>query len=256
VVTIGLVALAGAVAVAGCSGGADTPAAQPSISATSEADSVTEPVTSPETSPDPPETALAGTPAPPAVVPDSGVPGLDSTDRFCRAWSEFAGSFQALALASSQATDAHTAARAEVAASVVIIDAVDALGEELPAELESERNALTVGLVGPMARRARTAFEELQSTGADSDQVRTLGAAWLTALTTTGLDEPNISVTVDADLDDLLDLAAATFAETVPPIANDPSLITDAATPSTFEYLSANCPDQGVLAGNDVVAQP
>lgn len=29
------------------------------------------------------------------VVPETGVPGIDSADAFCRAWSEFAGSFLA-----------------------------------------------------------------------------------------------------------------------------------------------------------------
>jgi len=50
-------------------------------------------------------------------VPDVGVPGIDSADPFCRAWSEFAGSFQALAFASIADTDPVAAARLEVVAS-------------------------------------------------------------------------------------------------------------------------------------------
>ena len=42
----------------------------------------------------------------------------------------------------------------------------------------------------------------------------------------------------------------------VPPIAHDPSLITDASTPLTFAYLGADCPDQGTLGRNDIVDQP
>jgi hypothetical protein len=42
----------------------------------------------------------------------------------------------------------------------------------------------------------------------------------------------------------------------VPTIAQDPRLISDAATPLTFEYLATNCPDQGTLGGNDIIDQP
>jgi hypothetical protein len=36
-------------------------------------------------------------------------------------------------------------------------------------------------------------------------------------------------------------------------IADDPSLITRAGAPGTFGYLGEQCPDQGVLAGNDAI---
>ncbi len=255
---LGLAALVGVMAGAGCSSGDDASTAPQPTSAAAASSVAPTPSTSDldESSTVPADTRPPESPVPPpAVIPDTGVPGLDSADGFCRAWSEFAGSFQALALASARA-ERITAARAEVAASSVIIEAVEALDAELPAELESEREALTVGLVGPMARRAQTALDGLQSAGADSGQVGAIGDAWLAALTQTGLDDPNIAVAVDADVDDLLDVAAASFASTAPPIANDPSLITDAATPLTFAFLSANCPDQGILGGNDIVDQP
>ena len=190
------------------------------------------------------------------VIADSGVPGLHSDDEFCRAWSEFAGSFQALALASSSATDPIGAAGAEVAAAAVVVAAVDQLRAELPSELEPERDEFTVELLGPMARRAGRAVEALEDAGLDDDQIDQIRAAWLVALGETGLDDPDISVAVAAPIALALDAAAAAFSASVPPIAQDPTLVTDASTPLTFAYLDRNCPDQGTLGGNDVVDQP
>ncbi len=190
-----------------------------------------------------------------AVIPDSGVPGLDSEDGFCRAWSEFAGSFQALALASS-ASDPIGAARAEVAAAPVVVAAVGQLGVRLPRELEPEREALTVELTGPMARRAARAVDAMDAAGLDADQIDEVGAAWLVALAEAGLDDPNIDVAVASSSVEGFEAAVAAFTAAVPPIAQDPSLITDASTPLTFAYLGANCPDQGTLGGNDIVDQP
>lgn len=191
----------------------------------------------------------------PTVV-DVGVPGIDSDDAFCRSWSRFAGSFQALALASALASDPMSAARAEVAASAAIRAALDGLAEGLPPELESEREAFTVELLGPMGRRADRANADLVTAGLDDAQIEELGTAWLAALTEAGLDDPNISVDVPPALAGPLDDAAERFAAALPAITGDPGLITDASTPSTLAYLSANCPDQGTLAGNDVVDQP
>ena len=56
-----------------------------------------------ETAPSTTEFDLSAQPSTPAIepVPETGVPGIDSGDVFCRAWSEFAGSFQALGLVSA-----------------------------------------------------------------------------------------------------------------------------------------------------------
>ena len=70
----------------------------------------------------------------PPTVPETGVPGIDSDDEFCRSWSEFAGSFQALAGAWAIG-DPTEAARSEVAAADVVLGAATALDAELPTEL-------------------------------------------------------------------------------------------------------------------------
>jgi hypothetical protein len=192
------------------------------------------------------------TPGTIAIVSDTGVPGIDSDDVFCRSWSEFAGSFQALALASAVGDPAN-AFRLEVFASTAVIQAVERLGANLPVALESERSALLEGYAGPLARRAANARQALQNAGvANPDD---LGDAWLVQLADSGVDEPELSVQLPATIDaDAFAAAVAIFAKAVPPIAEDPSLITDAIISRTESYLVANCPDGGVLSGNDVVS--
>lgn len=188
-----------------------------------------------------------------ATVPDTGVPGLSSSDRFCQAWSEFAGSFQAVAVASSFASDPATAQRAEVAAAPVIVAATTAIGDELPAELVGERETLVEGLLGPLRRRAERTIVALGEAGVTEEQLAELSTAWLQALAVTGTDDPDIDVSVSDELSVLLDDVAARLAAEAPPISEDPSLITDVVVPQTEMYLVENCPDRGTLAGNDVI---
>ncbi len=187
------------------------------------------------------------------TVPETGVPGIASGDDFCRAWSEFAGTFQALALASNLAADPAAARRAEVAAAPAVVAAVGDMDTALPAVLEPERDVLLADLVGPFGRRAERALDELVQAGMSADQTDALGDLWLATLAERGLDDPDITVDAPADVDPLLTAAVAVFSAEVPPISQDPSLVTAAQAPSTEQYLSDNCPDQGTLAGNDVV---
>jgi hypothetical protein len=62
-----------------------------------------------------------------------------------------------------------------------------------------------------------------------------------------------LDVDVPSELDGAVQAATASFAAAVPPIAADPSLVTDAAAPATLAYLAERCPDQGILAGNDAI---
>ena len=187
---------------------------------------------------------------------DTGVPGLDSDDAFCRSWSEFAGTFQAVALSASLATDPRDAARAEVAASPTVVAAVAGLDDNLPDELATERQALTVGLVGPLARRAGVAVDALATAGLTTAEIAAIGDVWLAALTATGLEEPIDDLALDPGVVDRFDEAVSALAAARPSIVEDPALITDAQTPLTSAYLADHCPDQGLLAGNDVVDQP
>lgn len=188
-----------------------------------------------------------------ATVPEDGVPGIDSEDPFCRAWGEFAGSFQALTLASSLGTDAVGAARLEVVASPAVASAAQALADSFPDPIAFERDTFVDGVIGPFARRSARAEDELRAAGLSSTDLEQLGDAWLTTLADTGVDDPQIAVAVPAQWAGAVDAATVVFVADVPAIAADPSLVTSAATPATFDYIAGTCPDQGVLGGNDAI---
>jgi hypothetical protein len=186
------------------------------------------------------------------TIPDTGVPGIDSTDVFCRSWSEFGGTFQGLAISWGQG-DPPDAALNEVAASSAVLVAVDELDASLPAELETERADL-MALVEPLARRAEAARDELLDAGVSPEGVLALGDAWIATLVEVGIDDPAIVVTLPAGVDAAqVEAAATAFADGRQSLVEDPSMITDVATPQTEQYLVANCPDQGTLLGNDDV---
>lgn len=210
--------------------------------------------TEPDETDPPPSTEAASTTI--GTVPDEGVPGIDSTDAFCRSWSEFAGSFQALAVATSFGGDSAAPPRLEAAASSAVAASVAGLDANLPPELESEREALVTELVGPMLRRAERAMTELERAGVADEGIELLGAAWLATLAAAGLDNPDIVFILPPEVDEAaFDDAAQSLSAALPPIDQDPSLITDAQIPLTEQYLVANCPDQGTLGGNDVIDQ-
>jgi hypothetical protein len=204
----------------------------------------------------PARTTSPSTSVSPALVttaPGSDVPGLDSDDDFCRGWSRFAASFQALALASVSSTDPVDAIRLEVIASGALLAAVASLDSAYPDALVAERSEFVEGLLGPLTRRAERARDELSAAGLSEADVDELGTEWLDALATAGTDDPDLTVAVRNELRPAVDAATAELAADVPLIVDDPSLVTDAAAPDTLAYISANCPDQGTLGGNDVI---
>jgi hypothetical protein len=195
---------------------------------------------------------LASEPSTPPIepIPETGVPGIDSSDAFCRAWSEFAGSFQALALVSAIG-DPAAAYRLEVIAASTVTEGVAVMEANLPTELESERGALIAELAGPFFGRAVSAEAGLLDAGLEPSALR---AVWLEALTEAGVDDPELDVVLPASIDSAaLTAAVAAFADTQPAIVEDPALITDAMIPLTEAYLAESCPDGGILSGNDVI---
>lgn len=188
-----------------------------------------------------------------ATVPETGVPGVDSGDEFCRAWSEFAGSFQALASATAAGRPSTELYRLDIGAAVVIASAVDTMDAALPPELEAERTAVIEQYVGPLGRRAVRVLDVAADT-MDDDALETAGSAWLAALIARGVTDPDIEIDVPADVDTDLDAAAEQVAGAVPTLFEDPSLVTDVVIPRTVDYLTTRCPDQGVLGGLDIVS--
>ncbi len=195
------------------------------------------------------ETVVESLPA----VAETGVPGIESDDGFCRGWSTYAGSVQAISLAwALQAPD--DAARLEVAATAALRGAVTQMSDELPDEIESNRQALTVDVPGPFLSRADRARELLAEAGLDDGQIDVLGVAWVAAITEQGLDTDSLTVDVPADSIEALDTASQAFIAELPSVLEDPTLdTTEFDIGPSLEYITANCPDQGTLAGNDEV---
>jgi hypothetical protein len=237
------------VAMLGCSG-SDGISVLPEAAASIPARGVesTSPETVPATIEPPPGTAGV-----PATVPDEPIPGLDSDDPFCRAWSEFAGSFQALALASGVGTDPENAIRLEVAASGAVVRAVADLDASMPTEVAGERDMFIDALLGPFADRARVARESLIAAGLTDEEVDLLADLWLATLSQQRSQDPDLVVVVPPEDQRAFDDAVASFSAGVVPIIDDPSLVTDADAPQTLAYIAGTCPDQGILAGNDTI---
>jgi hypothetical protein len=187
-----------------------------------------------------------------ASVPEVGVPGLDSDDAVCRSWSRFGGSFQVLAVAASfGAGDPERVAALEVIAAPTVTGAYDDLVDNWPDELAGEAELVADDFLGPFARRADRALAALEAAGADAPAQDTIMAAWETALAGRDPADPEIVVALPADLEVIVDAAAAEFASQVVPIPSDPSLVTDVEVPLTEQYFVDNCPDRGTLGGVD-----
>lgn len=265
------VVLAVALAVAfGCSGSDDladptvvtstTAIADPTTS-TTEAPSATSGVvvtqppdadgtSGPATTDDPP---ASSTPAVSIVdVPETGVPGLDSDDRFCAAWSRFGGSWQVLLVGSTFLEDPQRVAAWEIAAATVVGDAYDGLVASFPEELADEADLVADGYFGVLDRRAADARQALADAGATADDVARLQEAWVEALATRDPSTPDLAFEIPAGLEPLVAEAAADLRERRVEIHVDPSMIVDVATPRTDSYLETTCPDQGTLSGQEI----
>jgi hypothetical protein len=187
-----------------------------------------------------------------ASVPEEGVPGLDSDEVVCRAWSRFGGSFQVLAVAASfGAGDPSAVAALEVIASPTVTTAYDDLVTNWPEELVEEAEVVADDYLGPFARRSDRALAALDAAGADASTKEAIVAAWETALAERDPNEAEIVVALPGDVQAVVDTAAAELAEQVVPIPSDPSLVTDVDVPLTEQYLIDNCPDRGTLGGVD-----
>lgn len=193
---------------------------------------------------------------PPVTVVDIdevGVPGLDSDDVFCSAWSRFAGSFQVVAVTAAFGSGPpDQLASLEVAAAPTVTAAYEQLVENWPGELASEADLVADEFLGPFARRLDAARSALSDVGADDDVIVTIEQAWLAGLTQRDPTTPEFVVDLPDDVWALIDEAANSFARQRVPFGQDPSLVTDVQTPLTSEYLAVSCPDQGTLSGQEV----
>jgi hypothetical protein len=187
----------------------------------------------------------------PATVPETGVPGLDSDDAFCAAWSRFAGTWQVLLVGATFLDDPGRVAQWEVVASSVVLEAYDDLLEHLPAGLEPERQLLVDGYFGVLARRAEAAADALAAADPDGDAAQSLGEQWLDALAGRDPSTPDLDVDLPDELEPVVEDAAGRLQAARVPIGIDPSMNVTVETPLTDEFLTT-CPDQGTLAGGEV----
>jgi hypothetical protein len=204
------------------------------------------PDTTPSTAPatDPTTTIVETRP----TVPEEGVPGIDSDDAVCRAWSRFGGSFQVVAVAATFGSGDPVAL--EVVAAPTVTAAYEELLANWPAELDGERDVVADDYLGPFARRAERARQALRDAGADDALVATVEQAWLAALAARDPSVPDVVVDLPDEVWTVVDAAAADLGAQLVPIPDDPSLVTDAEVPLTQRFLEDNCPDQGTLSGD------
>lgn len=190
---------------------------------------------------------------PPIVnVPETGVPGLDSDDAFCAAWSRFGGSWQVLAVGSSFIDDPSIVAEWEVAAAPVIATAYADLLDTLPADLAGEAGDLADGYFGVLARRSAAAGEALAETGASAELVDTIADAWVAALAVRDPFSPQLALELDDEAAEVVTRAGGTFRAQRVEFHLDPSMVVAVETPLTDAYLEVACPDQGTLGGQEV----
>lgn len=206
--------------------------------------------TSPVTTPDP--TTVRETTAPIVEVPETGVPGLDSDDAFCAAWSRFGGSWQVLSVGSSFLGDPERVATWELAAAPVIDPAYAELIANFPDELASEADIVADGYFGALQRRSADALASLGAAGVTSAMAQRLGSEWLQALARRDPLDPDLAFEVPEDLGDVVDLAADDFRAKRVEFHLDPSMVIGVDTPLTDAFLETACPDQGTLTGQEV----
>lgn len=234
-----------------------TPGVAASPSATSAGGEVLDPGTAPSST----GPAVTSPPTLPPTLPpisvaeldEVGTPGLDSDDRFCAAWSRFAGSFQVVAVTAAFGSGPpDELAALEVAAAPTVVRSFAELFEHWPDQLADERDLVAERFLGPFARRLADADAALESVGADGATIDRISDAWLAGLARRDPSTPEFTVDLsDADWA-VIDAAADVFAAQRVGFGQDPSLVTDVATPLTDAYLQVSCPDQGTLSGQEI----
>jgi hypothetical protein len=150
--------------------------------------------------------------------------------------------------------EAAEVARLEVIASTLVGDAYDEVFAAWPAELEGEREVVADEYFGAFQRRSADAAQTLADAGASADDVAALAQVWSAALEAYDPLAPSITVAVPDELTQVVDAAAAAFAEQRVPLPADPSMVVTASTPLTDGFLATACPDEGWIVGQDVDA--
>jgi hypothetical protein len=190
--------------------------------------------------------------APLDAVSETGIPGLDSDDLFCAAWSRFAGTWQVLSVGSSFLGDPDRVAIWEVASSSVVAQAYADLIDNFPEPLAAEADRVADGYFGVLYRRSSAAGAALLMAGADAAALTRLSDAWLAALAERDPSDPDVSFAVPAQLEEIVNQAAVTLRTQRVEFHLDPSMVVGVETPLTDAFLETACPDQGTLTGQEI----
>lgn len=240
----------------GCSGGggsvADPVAAEPASSGPGTLGGDTSTSMRPAQESSVPDTTIASSTPPSIEMSETGVPGLDSEDSFCAAWSRFGGSWQVLLVGSTYLDEPERVAVWEVASASVIEESYVALIDHFPVELAAEADVVAEGYFGALRRRVAAARVALDEAGASPEAVERLGRAWLDALSRRDPSNPDLTLEVPDDLQQLVGRAVDRLRSRRVDFHLDPSLVIGVATPLTDAYLDTACPDQGALTGQEV----
>lgn len=234
--------------VGACSAG-DNDLAEPVIAPTTTGTVVARPEVAAATVP------IEAAPVPVSVSgePDIGVPGLDSDDVFCAAWSRWAGSYQAVLVSNAFGVGSpHDLAVVEVLAAPVATQAYDDVFGAWPVALVAEQDIVAESYLGPITRRLLIAYEALVEAGADQAAFDSIAVAWVTALSERDPASADMQIDLADEFWPIVDAAADVFADRVPLFASDTSLIIDVDTPLTDEFLESACPDRGSLTGQEI----
>jgi hypothetical protein len=108
-------------------------------------------------------------------------------------------------------------------------------------------------VLGPFHRRLTDALAALESATDDGSVVDAIRSAWLDTLAARDPSSPEVSVDLGTNEWAVVDVAVQSYLGVRAAFSEDPSLVSDVATPLTDAYLAATCPDQGLLAGQDEV---
>ena len=181
------------------------------------------------------------------------MPGLDSDDAFCAAWSRFGGSWQVLLVGSTFLGDPERVATWEIASAQIIDGAYAELIENFPIELASEAELVADAYFGVLHRRAAAAGASLSDAGANTEAVQRLGQAWLEALAERDPLDADLAFEVPDDLRELVDRGRRRLPFATGRVPSRPEHGRSRPTRrSPTRYLETACPDQGTLAGQEV----
>lgn len=184
------------------------------------------------------------------------VPGLDSADGFCSAWSRFGGSWLVVSSAWPIAEDPELGeevkpAFVEVVAAPTIVAAFDDMKQDWPAELGDVRDQ-GVASLQPQYDRVGRSYQRLVAAGADDQAVAALDEWWVDWLD--GWDGSSFPAVDDipGDVRDAVVAAAEQTGADEQPTFLDPALQAEPVQP-VLDYLAQNCPDRGGLSGESVI---